>query len=774
MAQRTQEYREIAVGSSLGDDVLLFESMTANERLGRLFRYDLTLLSEDPEINFDDVVGQNMTLRVELPNEETRYFNGYVSRFVQTPSELRLARYQATLVPWLWFLTRTSDCQIFQEMTAPEIIKQIFQDAGFTDFEDSLSGSYRQWEYCVQYRETTFNFVSRLMEQEGIYYFFRHENGKHFLVLADSINAHEPFPGYEQITYRPDVPKVNLEYISSWQAQKTVQPGAYAHTDFDFELPKKDLLARSVISRQHEASEFEIFDYPGEYKETGDGDTYAKVRIEELHASHEIVSGQSNARGIRPGYLFELTDHPRGDQGREYLVTETTYNVSTDAYYSTGRAGPETTYECRFQAIDSSQQYRPLRRTSKPVIQGPQTAIVVGKSGEEIWTDKHGRVKVQFHWDRYGKADENSSCWIRVAHAWAGKKWGSIYLPRIGQEVIVEFLEGDPDRPIITGRVYNGDSTPPYELPGNATMSTLKSLSSKGGGGFNEIRFEDKKDEEQVFIHAQKNLDIRVLNDRFETIINNRHLQVEVDKHEHVKNNRHEVVDADHVEEIGKDRHLNVKGKQAVEVTGSNSLTVKGDVIEVFKANHSEEVTQNLYLKAMGVVIEAMQGITLKVGGNSVVVDSAGVTVKGSMVTIDGSMTKINSGPGSPPASGQAGSAVAPAAVTQAEEADKADPGEMAEIKAEQLQKKAGKYGSVKVKPFKPPEEEEKSWIEIELVDEEDTPVPGEYYEITLPDGETVASGTLDDKGFARVDGIDPGTCKITFPELDKEAWEPA
>jgi type VI secretion system secreted protein VgrG len=358
----------------------------------------------------------------------------------------------------------------------------------------------------------------------------------------------------------------------------------------------------------------------------------------------------------------------------------------------------------------------------------------------------------------------------------AGKKWGQLFLPRIGQEVIVEFLEGDPDRPIITGRVYNGVAMPPYELPANKTMSTLKSNSSKGGGGFNEVRFEDKKGEEQIFIHGEKNQDIRIKNDCFEWIGNNRHLIVKKDQLEHVENNRHEIVDADHMEEIGKDRHLKVKGKQAMEIVGSKSLKVAGDVIEEFKANHSEKASMSYYLKAMGIVIEADTGITLKVGGNSVVIDNTGVTVKGSLVTIEGSMVKIDSGPGSPAASGSPGSLISPAAPTKAEEADKADPGEVEQVKARQRQLKAGKYGSTQVQAFKPPKTDEEkaarpSWIEIKLKDDDGNPVPGQKYKVSLPDGKTVAEGTLDGNGFARVDGVEPGTCKITFPDLDKDAW---
>ncbi|MBN2271775.1 MAG: type VI secretion system tip protein VgrG [Sedimentisphaerales bacterium] len=773
----TQKHRELAIGTPLGEDVLLLVAMSGTEQLGRPFDFRLELVSEDHQIRFEDIIGQNVSIRLELSKNKTRYFNGYVSNFTQTPGRGRYAEYKATIVPWLWFLTRTSDCRIFQKMTVPNIIKQVFRDHGFSDFEDSLSGNYREWEYCVQYRETDFNFVSRLMEQEGIYYFFKHEDGKHTLVLADSASAHQPFEEYEEVQYRPpDSAVSDDEVILTWRVSKKVLPGMYSLKDFDFKNTKKDLQTRAKVTRDHAGADHEMYDYPGEYAEYADGENYARTRIEELQSQYMVAEADSDARGICAGCTFTLSEYPRDDQNIKYLITSAHYNIALAEFESEGSNASESVYSCSFAAIDATEPFRAGRITPKPSIPGPQTAIVVGPSGEEIHTDEYGRVKVLFHWDRYGKADENSSCWIRVAQVWAGKNWGAMYIPRIGQEVIIEFIEGDPDRPIITGRVYNGQAMPPYELPSEKTKSTLKSNSSKGGQGFNEIRYEDKKGDEQIFIHAEKNLDIRVKNDRFETIKNNRHLHVEKDKFEHVDNNRSEKVDADHKEEIGKDRHLKVKGKEAKEVAKSLSLTVKGDVIEVFKKNHSEQTTQNYYLKAMGIVIEAMKGITLKCGGSSVVLDPAGVTVKGAMVTIDGGMTRINSGPGSPPTPGRAGSVVAPVVPVKAEDADDADPGEVAEIKAQQIQTQSGKYGSVPVIPYKPPETEEEkkkktSWIEIELVDEKDKPIPGERYKITLPD-KSVADGTLDEKGFARLDGIEPGTCKICFPELDKEAWE--
>lgn len=645
MAEKpTQKNRELAIETPLGEDVLLLVRMSGTEKLGRLFEYNLELASENRQIKAEDIVGKNVTIRLDLGAGRTRYFNGHVSSFSQLTSAGQLARYRTVVVPWLWFLSRTADCRIFQEKTVPEIIKQIFRDRGFTDFEDGLSGSYRTWEYCVQYRETDFAFVSRLMEQEGIYYYFKHENGKHSLVLADSCSAHEPYPEFEEVAYHPaDMGTETEECISDWVVETRLQPGSCALQDFDFMNTKKDLKARAITNREHAHAGFEIYDYPGQYAETGDGEEYAKKRIEELQAQYRVATAKSDSRGVCTGFTFNLVDHPRSDQNGECLITSAKYTIRGDEIFSASAGGSECTYSCGFTAIDCSQPFRSPRTTAKPSISGPQTAIVVGPSSEEIHTDKYGRVKVKFHWDRYSKADENSSCWIRVAQVWAGKKWGAMYVPRIGQEVIVEFLEGDPDRPIITGRVYNAQAKPPYDLPGNKTMSTLKSNSSKGGDGFNEIRFEDKKGEEQIYIHAEKNLDVRVKNDRFETVEGDRHLVVENEKFEQVKSHRNEFVEQNHLEEIGQDRNLTVKGKEAKEVDKSLSLTVKGDVIEVFKAAHSEQTTKDYYLKAQNVVIEGLQNITLSVGGSYIAIEAGTIEINTSgQLKIDGTQVQIN------------------------------------------------------------------------------------------------------------------------------------
>jgi type VI secretion system secreted protein VgrG len=631
-----QAERRIAVSSPLGEDVLLFRSMRASESLGRLSSFELDLLCEDHEIKLEDILGQNLTVRLDMPESgERRYFNGVASQFSYAGAFGNFARYRATLRPWPWFLTRTADSRIFQEMTVPDIIEQVFGDQGFTDYELRLNDSYRKWTYCVQYRETDFNFVSRLMEQEGIYYFFLHEDGKHTMVLADGAASHDRAPGYEEVPYYPpeEGGQRERDHVSGWSVEKEVQPGSYTLRDFDFEKPRADLEVRLNKPFEHSLADYEVYDYPGEYLTTGDGDTYAKVRLEELQSQFERVEGEGDVAGLAAGGLFALTGYPRQDQNREYLIVTCTVELRSDAYESEGAALGETLCHCQFTAIDGKRQFRAPRVTPKPVVQGPQTAIVVGKAGEEIWTDKHGRVKVQFHWDREGKSDENSSCWIRVSHPWAGKKWGAVAIPRIGQEVVVDFLEGDPDQPIITGRVYNGDNMPPYGLPDNATQSGVKSRSSKGGGdaNFNEIRFEDKIGEEQLYIHAEKNQDIVVENDETHSIGHDRTKTVENDETTHIKNNRTETVDSNETITIGGDRTESVSGNESLtvvgnrtdSVTGSETRTITGSLTETINGSLSQTILGGVTISTpAAVTVTAQGGFTIVAPGGTRNVDS--------------------------------------------------------------------------------------------------------------------------------------------------------
>lgn len=584
----TQTNRRFSVATPLAAEALVLRRMSGSEQLSRLFEFDLELHSDDINIRHEDLLGENVTVSIELPDSELRYINGFVSRISMEGYDDRHVVYRATLSPWLWFLTRTSDCRIFQEMTVPDIIKQVFNDHGFSDFEDRLTGSYRSWEYCVQYRESDFNFLSRLMEQEGIYYFFTHEDGKHNLVLADAPSAHEAVPGYETVPYFPPDTHGRRErdHLQSWRVSKQIQPGSYALTDYDFKAPKKNLTSVSEIAREHASSEFEIFDYPGEYRESSDGDQYVKARIQELQAQYETLQGDGDAAGLATGMVFELTDFPRDDQNRKYLIIGATYDLSS-AGLEGGRDSASEFFHVSIKAMDAEQEYRAARSTPKPMVQGVQTAVVVGPSGEEIHTDEFGRVKVQFHWDRYGETDENSSCWIRVAHVWAGKNWGGIYTPRIGQEVIIDFLEGDPDQPIITGRVYNKDNMPPYELPANKTQSGIKTRSSKGGDNstFNEIRFEDKKGSEELYVHAEKDYNNHVEN--------NFSIQVDNDTSQTVTNNKTIDVGVNHTETIGGDMSLAITGSRDVKITGNHDEAITGNSTSTITGSHKQEVKGN-------------------------------------------------------------------------------------------------------------------------------------------------------------------------------------
>jgi type VI secretion system secreted protein VgrG len=575
----TQSNRQLQIKTPLAPDELLILRMEAREELGRLFEFTVDLLSDNEAVAHNDLLGQKMTVEVDMVGTSKRYFNGFVSQFSQVGHIAYFAHYRATLRPWLWLLTRTSDCRIFQFKTVPDIIKSVFRDNGFTDFEDHLSANYREWEYCVQYRETDFNFVSRLMEQEGIYYYFKHVAGKHILILCDDYSSHSVLEAYSDIPYLPQTEanaSRHRDYVHSWTFTRSVQPGWYAHTDYNFENPKSDLSANAPLPRSHPYSDLEIFDYPGEYTEASEGESYAKHRIQELQVKHETLAAKGNVRGVTTGGLFTLTEHPRGDQNKEYLVTDAIHTLHSDAFESVPEISAEPLFTCEFTAVDSMSSFRPTRTTPKPMVQGPQTAVVVGKSGEEIYTDEFGRVKLQFHWDRYGASDENSSCWVRVAQVWAGKGWGAMHIPRIGQEVIVEFLEGDPDRPIITGRVYNADQMPPYDLPENMTQSGIKSRSTKGGNTntFNEIRFEDKKGSEELYIHAEKNHTNITESSRTESVGYNRSLTVGHDKSETVKNDKSVDVIKNHTENIGLDMEHNVGVNQTLTVGLNKSETI--------------------------------------------------------------------------------------------------------------------------------------------------------------------------------------------------------
>jgi type VI secretion system secreted protein VgrG len=626
----SQADRLIAVTTPLPQDVLLLTGFSGREVMSRLFTYHLEMFSQEEDIDPTKLVGQPISWLVQPAEGDARYFSGFVSRFSAGGTSRRKFRtYRAEVVPWVWFLTRASDCCIFQDKTAVEIIEAIFAKYGFDSNYDKkdLSKTYVKREYCVQYRETAFNFVSRLMEQEGIFYYFRHDKEKHTLVLADQISACKPLSSGGQVVFGTGSKGKDL--LQSWEHQYELCSGAWAQQDYNFETPSTNLLSSvNTKLKVTAAKPYELYDYPGEFKDKDGGKAFTTLRMEEEESSYEVVSGSCEIHEFTPGASFTLADHEvDSEKGKSYVLTSVSHSASDYTYFNDS-SPPQ--YSNQFTCIPDKTQFRPARITPKPLVQGPQTAVVVGPKGEEIYTDKYGRIKVQFFWDRLGKKDENSSCFIRVAESLAGKNWGAVFLPRIGHEVVVEFLEGDPDRPLVTGSVYNKDMMPPYTLPDKMTQTVLKTRSTKGGSAdnFNELRFEDAKGKEDIFFHAEKDFHREVENDD--------DLKVGHDQTITIKNNRTEEV------QEGNESVTITKGNRTVTVKqGNDSHQIKQGNREVVIEMGNDDLkikmgNQTTKLDMGASSTEAMQSITLKVGQSSITIDQMGVTIKGMMVSIEG------------------------------------------------------------------------------------------------------------------------------------------
>ena len=573
----------ITLSSPLPAADLLFESMTASAGLSRLGDIELGLVSPRADLKAHELLGKPVTVTVALRDGAKRYFHGFVTRFAIGLRRGRYCGYQASVRPWLWFLTRTKDCRIFQGLSVPDIVKAVFDDHPHANFEFKLFRSYRQWVYCVQYRESDFNFIARLLELEGIYWYIEHADGASKLVLVDSQSAHDAAPGCASLPYYEDAAQAppDVECVSSWDFASAVETDRVELTSYDFERPSTALKADAKLAPTHQTPVLEEFDYQGDYLQTADASQWAEDRLDAHQTRFQTAHAASNAHGVEVGRLLSLTRHPRDDQNAAYLVTATTVRARVDAYESGREGGGDDgggagAFECDFSAIPSAQQFRAPRQTPKPFVQGPQTALVVGPPGEEIFTDAYGRVKLQFHWDRRGKKDEKSSCWVRVASPWAGKNFGAIQTPRIGQEVVVDFLEGDPDQPLVTGRVYNAEQMPPWELPANATQSGLLTRSSKGGSvaNANALRFEDKKGAEQLWLHAEKNQDIEVENDETHWVGKDRKKTIDHDETTLVKNHRTETVGVNETITVGVDRTEKVGANETIAVGANRSISV--------------------------------------------------------------------------------------------------------------------------------------------------------------------------------------------------------
>ncbi len=561
-------------------DLLQVVRFTGSEAISEPFQFDLDLASTDGEIDFEKVIGQPGLLTLH-GSAGKRHLHGVVNRFDQTGREGKWSFYQARIVPDLWLLSRRATCRIFQNQNIPDILKTVLKEGGVLSdrVRFSLKKGYAPRDYTVQYRESDLAFITRLMEQYGLFYFFEHASDKHVMVISDDPVVHVPIAAPANVIFRlPGTGGVSdQEHLFSFRYHREIRSGMVRLRDFDFIKPRVDL------EQQAEAGgdgKLEVYDYPGEYATSEEGADLAKTRLEALRGTEQVGVGQSDCRRFLPGYRFTLAQHDRSGFNREYLLLKVTHTGSQPQLLgaeAAGRGTGETVYQNDFESIPSEIPFRPTRVTPRPMIPGPQTAIVVGPPGEEIYTDEYGRVKVQFHWDRQGKQDEKSSCWVRVAQTTAGAGYGSLFIPRIGHEVIVSFLEGDPDCPLVIGSVYNGDNRPPCDLPAQKVMTSIKSNSSPGGGGSNEIRMDDSKGKEGMNITAQYDCTVNVGNDRNTTVVNNDSLNVSVNRTASVGVNETESVGSNQEVSIGSNQKLSVGSNQEISVGAKQSLSVGAD-----------------------------------------------------------------------------------------------------------------------------------------------------------------------------------------------------
>lgn len=616
----TQDKASLSVSTPLGKDALILQEFSGAEAASGLFEFQLVMQSATgaQDLDLTQLTGQHLTVTLTGDSGATRIVDGVCTRVVQTATS-----YVAELRPWLWMLGLTTDNCIFQSKTAVEIIKAVFDGLGYSDYKDSTTATYTTRDYCVQYGESSLNFVLRLMEDEGIFYFFTHEAGKHTLVLADDSSAFADISGTSTVPYLP-VPTgkdwIDGLHVTGCSLEQAVTSGLYQADDYNFTTPATELKANVTGT----SGAPQVYEYPGNYLTKDQGSSLAKVRVAELQASAKRLNGTGVARSFTAGQKFTLSKHPRSDLNAAWVL------------HSVHHRATFREYENSFTALPSDTNFRPPRLTPWPRIAGTQTATVVGKSGQEIYTDQYGRVKVQFHWDQLGTSDENSSCWIRVMQGWAGKSWGAFFLPRIGMEVVVSFLEGNPDQPLITGCVYNGTNTVPYALTDDQTKSTIKTNSSTGGSGYNEFRFEDKADSEEIYVQAQKDMTVLVKNSRTTTV------DAADDTLTLNKGNRSTTItkgnDTLTISE-GNRTYAVSKGTETYSVKGTRDVTVEGAETHTNKDAYTQTVSKDFTLKVDGditiqasgaVTIKAGKGLTLQSTSDMSLTSSAGLTAKAS------------------------------------------------------------------------------------------------------------------------------------------------
>lgn len=647
---------------TLGDDALRFRRLQAREELGRLPEYRVEVMRSqalDP-IEPADLLGTQATVKIQRAAGEFRYINGWITGVEFGAAVGRFDTYRIELRPWLWHLTLGADCRIFQEKNALEVIQAVFADYDHVQLDTSkLTGTPRTRPYCVQYRESDYAFVSRLMEEEGIWYYFTHADGQHTMVLANGASGHVAVPEASatlEWSHATNEDNLRENVVTEWRYMQQLRSLKYTHDDYDYEAPTTDLKKTDQRTVSYTTpGDLEVYDWPGEYAFPADannatqGTTDAQLMVRRFETGHLTGVAVSPCRSLAAGMKFTLSGHPRSDA--EYLITGLSYEMDIGDQEAT-KAGRGAGFKARLEVVPTATQYASRALTPKPVVRGPQTAVVVGPSGDEIHVDRLGRVKVHFRWDRVGQKNEQDTCYIRVATPWASKGYGMITTPRIGDEVVVSFLEGDPDRPLITGSVYNGDNLPPYELPAQATVYGIRSRSTKQGGAtnFNELRFDDKKGSEYVWFQAEKDRHCLVKNDATDEVV--RHNQVEIGKNHTAKvGEKYDLKIGQTAKvEVGTDASVKVKGDLKVAVEAAmglkvtSAIDIKGDAAVALTSGGAMEIdaggalnitagSSTVHIKAAsGVVIDGGTQLTIKAGGSSIVLDSSGVAITGSMV----------------------------------------------------------------------------------------------------------------------------------------------
>ena len=614
MPSYTQENRAFRLDTNLGGEIALLESFEGSEAISTPFHFKVLFLTEQP-IDLDKLLGTAAALTIQNAYTHTDlYFHGYFWSVRQRAgSQDGLFAYEAELVPFLRFLELNADCRIFHKSTVQEIVSTIFSDRGLINYHFDLQSALPQREYCVQYRETDLNFVSRLLEEEGIYYFFQHGKDKHEMVLTDKKTGAPSCPAHASAQYHPVSGGLGIPNpVFTMEALRQMRSGCIGLNDYNYETPKVSLSA-SLDS----APVGTVRDYPGCYATKSDGDRYVRIRLEQEEARFASVSGTSGCAGFRTGHSFQLAGHVQRNLNKQYLLVAVEHAAHNQNYRADSSAH-SAEYRNVFRAIPSSVQYRPPRLTRKAVVHGTQTAIVTGPEGEEIYTDRCGRIQVRFFWDH----ENQNSCWVRVAQIWAGKNWGALALPRVGQEVVVDFLEGDPDRPLVTGSVYNAAQMPPYDLPENKTRSGVRSHSSKGGStsNCNEIYFEDRTGQEMLFIQAERDNQIKIKHDRSKDIGNDETVKVGHNRTASISVNDSLSVGSDRSASVGKNDSVSVGSDRSADVGKNDSLQVGAKLSVV-----------------------AGQEIEFTAPGGSIKIGPAGITIQSPMtIVIQGAMVKIN------------------------------------------------------------------------------------------------------------------------------------